>query len=213
MRTTSALAVLGGRDQAGRDAIDLPGLAQRRRRAGPGTATSTGAIEAYRAGGPAGARGGQGGDRHAPRLAHQGGRRSQGGPPLLRQGSRRRAAHLGDDDPHRGDGHRVAVRAVFGRGRRSSSTPSARQAGRRGGRVLAALDGDAAPRQPAAPVLQHVRAVPGRPDRRALVRVGCTSSCSTWRAPRRARSAASCSAGMSRRSGHRARSSGCSACC
>ena len=49
--------------------------------------------------------------------------------------------------------------------------PPARQAGGGGRRVLAPVDGHPRPRRPAAPVLQHVRAVPRRPDRRALVRV------------------------------------------
>ena len=44
----AALAVVGGRDQARRDTIDLSGLAERRGGAGPRMATCTGAIEAYR---------------------------------------------------------------------------------------------------------------------------------------------------------------------
>ena len=88
----------------------------------------------------------------------------------------------------------------------------ARQAGRRGRRVLAPLDRHAAPRRPAAPVLQHVRAVPGRADRRALVRLapvpGLLPACAA-RAPSRASS----SVATRRRSGRPARSSGCSACC
>ena len=57
--------------------------------------------------------------------------------------------------------------------------PDARQAGRRRRRVLAPVDGHAGPRRSAAPVLQHVRAVSRRADRRALVRVRSGSWSST----------------------------------
>ena len=162
---------------------------------------------------PPRARGGQGGDRDEARLADQGVGRSEGRAQVLRQGSRRCAAHLGHDDPHRGDRHRVVVRALVGRGPGAVRCLGARQGGRRRGRVLAAVDGHAAARQRDPPRLQHVRPVPVGPHRRALVWVAEHSWSSISCVRPRARSAASSSVATARRSGHRARSSVCSACC
>ena len=129
---------------------------------------------------------------------------------------------VGDHGPHRRDGHRVAHGHPVDGGPVPLRRLPARQAGRGRGRVLAAVDRHAAPRQPAnrassaiarAPGLQHVRAVPVRADRRALVRARSGSCCSTCCAPPAARSRASSSAATCRRSAHRARSSGCSGCC
>ena len=97
---------------------------------------------------------------------------TQGGRPVLRQGSRRLSADHGHACPHRRDDHRVADGDVRDRRPADLRLAPARQDGGRGGGVLAAVDGDAAPfaLRPAPPHLQHVRAVAGRHDRRALVR-------------------------------------------
>ena len=165
---------MGGGDAPPRQPRDLPGLAQRRRRARARERPQRRDRRLPR-GGEAGAGGGQARDRVAARLAVEGGRRPGRG--------------VAGTSPEPAATRASRSRSPSSRSRRScrSSSTSRGQPGTElgnllmmnkpllaAGRAVAAVDGDARPRaaqrDAAAPPVQHVLPVDRRPVRRAALR-------------------------------------------